>query len=171
MSFINYSFSNMIHELVFVRCGLTSCSVRSYIFCKMNKISLFISPYILGKPCVRTINNFGISSQLYSRNATEYQTVLTPKRYISDDNESRQQILRVKLMDFPHIIVPRLFKSLRNMFLSFLIRAYFDDSFTMQGFLEGAAKVITKYFYIIFCDVHHVYAFFVIMHTSLLYCK
>ncbi|PVD38142.1 hypothetical protein C0Q70_00753 [Pomacea canaliculata] len=56
------------------------------------------------------------------------------------DGERQRQRFPIKLMDFPQITIPSLVKSFRNRFFSFLIRGYYDTSFTLDGFLEAATQ-------------------------------
>lgn len=58
-----------------------------------------------------------------------------------DGDGGKRQRFPVKLMDFPERSMPNFMKSFRNRFFAFLIRGYYDATFTLDGFLEGATQV------------------------------
>ncbi|KAL8618003.1 hypothetical protein ACOMHN_040227 [Nucella lapillus] len=61
-----------------------------------------------------------------------------------DRDEDRRHRFPVKLMDFPEKTVPDIVKSFRNRFFSFLIKGYYDTTFTIDGFLEGAVQAVSS---------------------------
>ena len=57
-----------------------------------------------------------------------------------DDGEGGN-MRHLKLMEFNEIIWPHPLKSLRNALFTFLIKGYFDDSYSTTNFLNGAEQV------------------------------
>ncbi|CAF1255504.1 unnamed protein product [Rotaria magnacalcarata] len=47
------------------------------------------------------------------------------------------------LMDLPRVVYPNLFYTIRNLFSRFLITGYFDSTFAMKPFSEGARQALT----------------------------
>ena len=57
----------------------------------------------------------------------------------------------LKLMNFRELIWPHPIKSLRNYIFSLLISSYFDQTFAIETFMNGAEQVIDIYIYICVC--------------------
>lgn len=47
------------------------------------------------------------------------------------------------LMDLPRIVYPNVFLTIKNFFSRMLITGYFDQSFTIKSFSEGARQALT----------------------------
>lgn len=69
--------------------------------------------------------------------ASPLLSVCNNRRY-HNDNSDRAPL---KLMDFPELIWPSPLKSFRNWWFSKLIKGYYDNTFTMESFLDGAEQV------------------------------
>lgn len=63
---------------------------------------------------------------------------LGPFKGDKDDDSDKKPL---KLMDFNELIWPHPLKTLRNYFFSWLIRGYFDQSFSRDNFLNGTEQV------------------------------
>jgi len=58
-----------------------------------------------------------------------------------DENKGEAEKFRyLKLMEFNELIWPNPFKTIKNFFMSVLIKGYFDSEFTVAGFLSGAEQ-------------------------------
>lgn len=71
---------------------------------------------------------FNYSSKLLSSNHVRY-TSSNPRPMM--------------LMDLPRIVYPNLFFTIRNFFSRMLINGYFDSTFAMKPFSEGARQALT----------------------------
>jgi hypothetical protein len=47
------------------------------------------------------------------------------------------------LMDLPRVVYPNLFLTIKNFFSRMLINGYFDSTFTMKSFSDGARQALT----------------------------
>lgn len=47
------------------------------------------------------------------------------------------------LMDVPRVVYPNLFLTVKNLFSRMIISGYFDKTFTIQSFSEGARQAVT----------------------------
>ena len=61
----------------------------------------------------------------------------------SDDRGDGKR--RIRLMDFPEIIWPHPIKSFRNVLFGWLIKGYYDRTFSKTNFLEGAQQVLREW--------------------------
>lgn len=59
-------------------------------------------------------------------------------RWISSTQEHRP----LMLMNLPHIAYPNVFLMIRNFFSRAIISGYFDSSFTIQSFCDGARQAL-----------------------------
>lgn len=66
---------------------------------------------------------------------------LASRRTHDDSSKRPDEVNDIKLMDFNEIVWPNVFKSIKNMFMAFLIRGYYDNQFDSKGFLKGAEQV------------------------------
>lgn len=67
---------------------------------------------------------------------------LANRRTHDDSSKRPDEVNNIKLMDFNEIVWPNVFKSIKNMFMAFLIRGYYDNQFDPKGFLKGAEQAV-----------------------------
>ena len=89
----------------------------------------------LGNRLTQNIGLFKTGRRFYSSNPDNP----------NDDSDRKHGHRQVKLMDFPGSEYVNPFKLIRNMFFSFLIKGYFDPTFSQAGFIEGAQQVNFSY--------------------------
>ncbi|KAK5649113.1 hypothetical protein RI129_004005 [Pyrocoelia pectoralis] len=121
--------------------------IRSYTKCLPNLRSCGI----LRKErlVMSTITIFNITSKYSTnknnenkRSASVYEVC---KRLLSSDDGVQRRKLP-PLMNFPEIIWPSLFKSMRNFILStFIIKPYMDHEFSIPDFVKGSKKALEVY--------------------------
>lgn len=141
-----------------MRSTLMSCVLKSYLSTRMKKMAsrLRILPQLR-----RLVVGDGLKR---SPNGFSYAPLATGNRQHSPKGQcqwNQQQCARqqsngggwggdgngrhrfpVKLMDFPERTMPGIVKSFRNRFFAILIKGYYDGTFSMDSFLEGATQVI-----------------------------
>jgi len=64
------------------------------------------------------------------------------ERRDENDNKIEEKSSYLKLMDYNELIWPNPFKSIKNFFMSVLIKGYFESEFTVAGFLTGAEQAV-----------------------------
>ncbi|XP_074662938.1 m-AAA protease-interacting protein 1, mitochondrial-like [Tubulanus polymorphus] len=64
---------------------------------------------------------------------------LTRRKLCSSDDEKKSPL---RLSNWKPIIWPSVFKTIRNWFLTFLIKGYLDASYTTSTFLDGAEQAV-----------------------------
>jgi len=101
------------------------------------KISIFWSISKDGLFKLPTSRNFRQSS---SRCFSTTASARNDKQEKDPEESGKSRYL--KLMDFNELIWPNPFKSIKNFFMSVLIRGYFDSEFTVAGFLTGAEQAM-----------------------------
>ena len=69
---------------------------------------------------------------------------LSSKRYFGD----KSQDVPLKLMNFPQVIWPSVIKTIKNYFFAVIIRSQYDNTFTLQNFLDGSEQVVLNFCYI-----------------------
>lgn len=146
----------MTRGMFFMRSTLMSCVLRSYVSTRMKKMASWLR--ILPQLRHFLVND----SSKRSPNSLSYAPFATgSKQRNTKGQRNQEQCARqsstgggwggdgdgrhrfpIKLMDFPERTMPDIVKSFRNRFFAFLIKGYYDASFTMDGFLEGATQVI-----------------------------
>lgn len=146
---------------VFIRGTFMSCVVRSYLSCRMKQMAswLRLLPHIrhlrVGDSTERTATGVSYASLVTaSRRHTHSPTSHSQHRNRPQPSARHSSTgggwggddrnrFPVKLMDFPEITMPDFVKSFRNKFFAFLIKGYYDSTFTVDGFVEGATQVIS----------------------------
>lgn len=141
-------------ETLLVRGALLSCAVRTYLSSRMkNMVSrlrflpqmneLFAFEARQQSAAAVAVSHFSNLQKNHNRQPARGHWPPNT-RQTSNGGEwgdgRRRDKFPVKLMDFPERSVPSFVKSFRNRFFSFLIRAYYDATFTIDGFLEGATQ-------------------------------
>lgn len=137
---------------VFIRGTFMSCVVRSYLSCRMKQMAswLRLLPHIrhlrVGDSTERTATGVSYASLVTaSRRHTHSPTSQHRNRQQPSARHSStgggwggddRNRFPVKLMDFPEITMPDFVKSFRNKFFAFLIKGYYDSTFTVDGFVE-----------------------------------
>ncbi|KAL5005952.1 hypothetical protein ScPMuIL_017110 [Solemya velum] len=61
----------------------------------------------------------------------------------NDDDLDHRSRHHLKLMDFPELLWPSVFRTIKNKVMAFLIAGYYDNTFTMEDFLNGANQAIS----------------------------
>lgn len=144
---------NMTQASIFIHGTLLSCAIRSYMSSRMIKIiskfgfaskfRRFAFPGVFQRSSMfvpfSPVHNFHSRHQLSNQWMQSRRS--SSGADWGGDGERQRQRFPIKLMDFPQITIPSLVKSFRNRFFSFLIRGYYDTSFTLDGFLEAATQV------------------------------
>jgi len=136
--------------------GLAQCSNMFKVTQKITKLPTFISrASTYAKVCNRqyTLSLWQLRktpakplSYIYWGDATRRGLCTTSCLRTDDDDGIRKprNLRYLKLMDFEELIWPSVFKSMKNFFMSIIIRGYFDSQFTVQGFLTGAEQAVGK---------------------------
>ncbi|XP_064646559.1 m-AAA protease-interacting protein 1, mitochondrial-like [Lineus longissimus] len=85
----------------------------------------------------RVSRNFHTSARYFRDNKT-------PQDPDDPDYEPpwREKPAALRLSGWPVIIWPSVLKTLKNWFLTFLIRGYMDESYSTKGFLDGAEQAV-----------------------------
>ena len=146
----------MTRGTFFMRGTLMSCVLRSYLSTRMKKMvsrlrilpqlrHLMVTDGSKRTPSYLSYAPFATGSKQHStkgqRNQQQCAKQSSRGGGWGGDGDGRHRF-PVKLMDFPERTMPDIVKSFRNRFFAFLIKAYYDGSFSMDGFLEGATQVI-----------------------------
>lgn len=56
---------------------------------------------------------------------------------------STQQHRPLMLMDIPHVVYPNMFLIIKNFFSRMIINGYFDSTFAIKPFTDGAKQAVT----------------------------
>ena len=146
----------MTRGTFFMRGTLMSCVLRSYLTTRMKKMvsrlrilpqlrHLMVTDGSKRTPSYLSYAPFATGSKQHStkgqRNQQQCAKQSSRGGGWGGDGDGRHRF-PVKLMDFPERTMPDIVKSFRNRFFAFLIKGYYDGSFSMDGFLEGATQVI-----------------------------
>ena len=117
----------------YVRPSLLPVKSQNVPFCvtKCERPELRLGYATLGNRMTQNIGLFKTGHRFYSSNPDNP----------NDDSDRKHGHRQVKLMDFPGSEYVNPFKLIRNMFFSFLIKGYFDPTFSQAGFIEGAQQV------------------------------
>ena len=86
---------------------------------------------------------------IISRSSRPFLTSLlnySPSKYLSSTHIRSTSVNHhhpMMLMDLPHIVYPNVFCTIKNFFSRMIISGYFDQTFAMKSFSDGARQALT----------------------------
>ncbi len=80
------------------------------------------------------------SSRLFLPTLLNYSPKLISSSYVRYTSSNHRPMV---LMDLPRIVYPNLFLTIKNFFSRMIISGYFDSTFAIKPFCDGARQALT----------------------------
>lgn len=133
---------------------IAKCLLRSQILKKNYGHKIYLDKFNLTSSSCSLLLTNNLTNKNYSTNKNSSSLKLkhkfssiTYRRWYSGEKESPQSKMP-PLMNFPEIMWPSVFKSIRNFILStFIIKPYFDQDFNLPDFVKGSKRALEVNFY------------------------